>query len=126
MKRTIKFRAWDKDNGKMLSLGEAYKKELIGIDFGDSYLRSEYPDDVLLMQYTGLHDKHGKEIFEGDIIRDSEDKAEKPEIISWGEGEWLADDLALNSYLFSKEGTASFVEIIGNIYEHPHLLNNQQ
>ena len=80
---------------------------------------TKYPDNVPIMQFTGLLDKNGKEIYEGDIVADSRK----------GEVYWDEDSL---QYWIRIEGTLPNVKlctqdrnqfsIIGNIYETPELL----
>ena len=81
-----------------------------------------YPDEIELMQSTGLKDKNGKEIFEGDILYGyaGEDFWEIVEFDT-EEGKWIRKDIWYNSKLGLSENN-EFMEIVGNIYENPELL----
>lgn len=70
--REIKFRVWDED--KMINLGDAYDRDLISFSrVVDNYMRSEF-EGVKLLEFTGLKDKNGKDVYEGDIIRFDDDE----------------------------------------------------
>jgi uncharacterized phage protein (TIGR01671 family) len=80
--------------------------------------------DIPSEQFTGLHDKNGKEIYEGDIIRSKNHHPEKMEIrfieggfCAW----WGSDDYPIDIYHFYNSKGCCF-EVIGNIHENPELL----
>ena len=116
--REIKFRAWDKQDKIMYDWEEiSIEKEQVFIRDGDLYKTFE---QVELMQYTGLKDKNGKKIFEGDIV-ETEYKAKG--IVEW-QKEKAGFDFNTKYpmwphpiYLMGGDR-----EIIGNIYENPELL----
>jgi len=125
--RQIKFRAWDKQEHEMID-GDSW---FFGQDelepFVDTVERAyEYYD---LMQYTGLKDKHGVEIYEGDLIRAQGDSAINYEVY-WDEGafQYRLCPTHIKDKQFDKTrllGFAKLGKIIGNIYEHSHLLDTK-
>jgi|SRR5690625_3407062 len=114
--REIKFRAWD---------GERIK-EVTGVGWIDNEIDyimtpkySGPASDFKLMQYTGLKDKNGKEIYEGDVIKYVYRKPMLPELYV------VKDmtnyhDMRILEKIISKPLSA--IEVIGNIYENPELL----
>jgi uncharacterized phage protein (TIGR01671 family) len=125
MKREIKFRAWENDR-KIMCYGY------------ETYISDAEKNNYPLMQFTGLKDKNGNEIFEGDIL--------KSEFVNCNFAiEWNNDVACYDWYVLTeskKEGASlaksieeapvkakkpfcKIVEIIGNIYETPDLLSER-
>lgn len=134
MNREIKFRMWNDYDKKMIHWNELLEKNLANIFTIPSY-------DKWLMQYTGLHDKNGKEIYEGDAWEDEDGYY----IIVWDEKEagFLVDTYGIEEWLgeggqecygnkiefISREPIDYFnfskIEIIKNIYDNPELLGGE-
>ena len=140
--REIKFRAWHEDWEVMVYSTSNHdwfeKREFYPIKMDVGF--SSYPKDDgwVLMQYTGLKDKNGKEICEGDIVKSVSPlvrlsdgvktggkEANYYEII-WHEGKWTTRDIQnnqINGFAPYPVIWKRYYEVIGNIYENTELLN---
>lgn len=118
--REIKFKAWNVATKTMIDLK---KITPLALNVDTDGLFIPFSDGLILMQYTGLHDKNGKEIWEQDICKDYMGYLHR---VVWDE-KYLsymferADGKLLSGVGQNAEGFQ--VEIIGNIYENPDLLN---
>lgn len=126
--REIKFRAWHKEEkimGEVLGIDILHKEIFFSNEDVDCYEHTDFKD-VELMQYTGLYDKKGKEIYEGDIVKLRANHGIG--IIRYSD-EWGAfvveyiktRPLVVLGMNYYKED----IEILGNIYENPELLGGQ-
>lgn len=154
--REIKFRAWDKRTKKM------YPANIVSFydDFSwqhgqrwihnseDWYGEEGFVSEPVLMQYTGLKDKNGKEIYEGDVVSFPDTYTETVDVgvgnvpvaqtdeTAWGtvfmkDFQWGLDvqmdtevlEKGFNSFFEINENFGlEDLEVIGNIYENPELL----
>jgi uncharacterized phage protein (TIGR01671 family) len=82
--------------------------------------------DIVVMQFTGLTDKNGKEIYEGDIVKAESGWVKLGEIKYYKDGFDIValDDPDYNGVSLRSVGQ-NFIEVIGNIFEHPHLLEKK-
>jgi len=120
--REIRFKAWDKINKRWIKLWEllfAITGELMGIDDIDGEIYGLHQFE--LIQYTGLLDKNGNEIYEGDIIRGF-CTGNYPAVIECDapNGGYNIRELS-GDYIEIDSNTR--LEVIGNIYLNPDLLN---
>ncbi len=118
--REIKFRAWDKAMSIMTPTFDIFssKSNPFGdrVIFGDPFYDKENAQmfllkDLTIMQYTGLKDKNGKEIYEGDILINHNTKTAK--VVAWNE--------KICGFNIRK----STMELSGNIYENKNLLREE-
>ncbi|KTE98517.1 hypothetical protein AC564_1704c [Lacticaseibacillus paracasei] len=134
MKREIKFRVWDHNTDTMMIPDdfEFCDGEISWIDAGrEAGPKSGNdgdPGQFEIMQYTGLHDKNGREIYEGDIVRTGTDNIGDPDQmigqVIMREGSWLIENEKKQEAvdLFSEITSR---EVIGNIFEDKQLLEGK-
>jgi len=128
--REIKFRFWDKKENRMLtncpnlalsSNGEVSELKCHdGDNFsGVEWLGSAYSEHIIPLQYTGLKDKNGKEIYEGDIYHQGDKKILY--IVVWHDTSLIGKQARASSYA-GLSYWKDRIEVIGNIYENSELL----
>ena len=146
--REIKFRAWDKKerimgfvtrlvfnkNTHSFCNARFYKNNKIKDD-GFYFGQEDGSDNIVLMQYIGLKDKNGREIYEGDLCTDKDNIVQ----IVWSENHQWGCKIVKTNYILQKYLTFPLwqwdrcekngnrdLEVIGNIYENPELLEVKQ
>lgn len=129
-----RFRAWDVLAEKMIDeilMISFVRKEIIGkFSDGSTSVPLKFEDerngeDVILMQSTGLRDKNGKEIFEGDVLTLQNYPAKGVVEFRTDSGMWV-NCLKEYGYFEYLGNVASSRKIIGNIYENPELLEDKE
>lgn len=148
MKREIKFRAWDKVHECYLYDVQGAYDTLSGCvkyENGENAVYDEEcfagfldNDQYVVEQYTGLTDKNGQKIYEGDILRvtTGEDGESYVAIVKWfGDEDYPAFDLEgipaawnydANAFATIFQSGVETCEVIGNIFENPELLEGKQ
>ena len=127
----LKFRAWDTHEQKMFSNneliiwgGNVYLDESKGLPCRNLKCRS-IPDEYR-MQSTGLCDKEGTEVFEGDILH-HQIQTEYTFIVKYDKdkGRWYGDGLSRTYQIDITKEFLQYYKVIGNIYENQELLENK-
>lgn len=129
MSRTIKFRIWDNIKKNWCSNQLIWR---INCDSGEltppAILFQQHPEGVTIQQFTGLKDKNGQEIYEGDIVkfRSYEDWGDREGHIGLYPIIWR--DVENYDYYFAGWSAGyhgsipKIVEVVGNIFENPELI----
>lgn len=130
--REVKFRAWDRIEKQILEVREltflfdegsplciqAWEPDTT--DKNTAYLITRAPGDFVLMQFTGLKDRNGKEIYEGDVVRCR---------LIRGDNHTYDYPVTFEDATFKARNRLSVYdecEVIGNIYENPDLDSNEK
>ena len=123
-----KFRAWHHELGRMMLISALlyFANELEELQLNDSIMNDDipvYPDEIELMQSTGLVDKEGTEVFEGDILQ-HQIQTEYTFIVKYDKdkGCWYGDGLSRTYRIKITKDYLPYYKVIGNIYENPELL----
>ena len=115
--REIKFRAWDEERKSMvdwLCMVQTAFNRTGGQSYGIMYMiLSGNHHNFKVMQYTGLKDKNGKDIYEGDIINGYPDQND---VVVYSENKFILEPMGDDCIYWDK------CEVIGNIYENPEIL----
>lgn len=127
-----KFRAWNKKLKEMFEVSFIdFDTKLIGLNIDLEIIIFDF-DDVILMQSTGLFDKHGQEIFERDVVQFEDCYTESDfmyinkGIVEWSQGSFTVtnrDSVKMEDLL---DGELLDVTIIGNVHENPELLEEKE
>ena len=125
-----KYRAWDSTKKEMFkdtfAITESGQVVVVEQEFVTSIPDYVFVDHLVIMQSTGLHDKNGKEVFEGDIVKMAKDVYSDPtyyEVIRHRGGAYRLESNQHGCELWLRHTNC---EVIGNIYENPELLEVEE
>lgn len=118
-----RYRAWDKEFKEMVQVDAlVFEEQIIKATYKNGNVVKEDLKNYVLMQSTGLTDKNGKEIFEGDVVKMAKNVYSEPtcyEVVRHRGGAYRLDSKQYGCELWLRHTDC---EIAGNIYKNPELL----
>ena len=120
--RKLKFRAWDKVENKMLFDADPFALHVSGSN-EPIFAKSHKNENCIFEQYTGLKDKNGKEIYEGDIVQIDDHILGDFEVVWQGLGWKIKRATGYETLYVHKSEDCT---VIGNIHENPELLDDKE
>lgn len=125
--RELKFRVWDKDDVEYVDgVGDLYL-DIVEVGTKVFCIQQICPGRYVIEQYTGLKDKNGKEIYEGDIVEYTTHYYGKEKrhrkAVEWGE--WYSDDFG-EPHNLGYFNLSECMEVIGNVHENKELLEGKK
>lgn len=120
--RALEFRAWWKDTKRFLD-GDEWYMTCSGAKHLHYAIMPYSDDDFIVEQYTGLKDKNGKKIYEGDIVRYAI-RPSRTTVVEWWSGEEEYYPCCTTSG-FSLPYSEDGYEVIGNVHENQELLERE-
>lgn len=127
-----RFRAWDKEFKEMVQVDAlVFGEQIIKATYKNGNVVKEDLKNYILMQSTGLRDKNGKEIFEGDILCDEGTEQEDELVyvaVSYRDGMWVCDQITSDDcgYCGALNEFSDNYSVIGNICTNPWMLEVKQ
>ena len=124
MNREIKFRVWDKLAERFTRCDEGYQGHYVLSLKGEFHnlQNGSGGDECIVQQYTGLKDKNGIEIYEGDIVKATSDQYKNENFV----GKVIFDEGCFLTWINKNDIRGIWgeddIEVIGNIFENPELL----
>ena len=119
--REIKFRVWDNQSDFYWGDGEGMDFKKIAFNFYDTLFEESR---LVFQQWTGLTDKNGKEIYEGDIVKATSDQYENENFV----GKVIFDEGCFLTWINKNDIRGIWgeddIEVIGNIFENSELLKS--
>lgn len=122
-----KFRAWTEEGKVMYYDVYPFKDDTLLLSYDEIFFDEVPASDFILMQSTGLFDKNGEEIFDGDVLLTYDDELVK---VYWDDilGSWYiafpCEAVELNE-VADIQSNRSICAIVGNIYENPELMEEE-